>query len=100
MITTKDVKLKETKDKKLTMLTTGNVKPIEFVIKGKASPVDKRMITTSNVDQFQRDLIARRKKYEAKMKADARKAKKIAAAATEKAKATKPTATRDSGRDE
>lgn len=57
MITTKGVKLKEIKDKKLTILTTGDVKPIEFVVKGQANPMDKRMITTSNVDQFQRDLI-------------------------------------------
>jgi len=79
MITTKDIKLKETKDEKLTMLTTGKVKPVEFVIKGKGKPRERQMITTSNVDQYQRDLIEDRKKYEAKMKADAKKAKKLAA---------------------
>ena len=104
MITTEGVKLKETKDKKLTMLTTGEVKPIEFVVKGQVSPVDKRMVTTSNVDQFQRDLIKERKKHAAKMKAAAKKAKKVAAAIAKKAaaeaKRQKPTGTRDSGRDE
>ena len=79
MITTKDVKLKETKDEKLTMLTTGKVKPVEFVIKGKGKPREKQIITTSNVNQYQEDLIKEQKKYEAKMKADVKKAKKLAA---------------------
>lgn len=83
MITTRDVKLKETKDEKLTMLTTGKVKPVEFVIEGKGKPREKQIITTSNVNQYQEDLIKERKKYEAKMKADAKKVKKLA---TKKAK--------------
>ena len=107
MITTKDVNLKETKDEKLTMLTTGGVKPIEFVVKGQASPVDKRMVTTSNVDQFRRDLIKERKKYEAKAKAVTERAKKITAAIAKKAKVEAAamekkknlTGTKDSGRD-
>jgi len=76
MITTKDVKLKETKDEKLTMLTTGKVKPVEFVIKGKAKPREKQIITTSNVDQYQKDLAKGRRKYEARMRADAKRAEK------------------------
>lgn len=95
MITTKDVKLKETKDTKLTKLTTGEIKPIEFVDKGKGKPFDKRMITTSNVDQFQRDLAKERKKSLDKKRRDDRQARKLA-----KETKKKPTATRDSGRDE
>ena len=76
MITTKDVKLKETKNEKLTMLTTGKVKPVEFVIKGKGKPKSGQTITTSNVDQYQRDLAKGRRKYEARMRADAKRAEK------------------------
>jgi len=79
MITTKDVKIKDQELKKLTIISTGDVKPREFIIKGKGKPIEKQMITTSNVDQYRRDLIEGRKKYEAKMKANARKVKKLAA---------------------
>lgn len=54
MITTRDVKTKEERTEKLTILTTGKHKPKEFVIKGKGKPRDKRMITTSNVEEFQK----------------------------------------------
>ena len=66
MITTADVKLKESKGKKLTIMTTDDNKPVEFNVKGKPAPPDGRMITTSNVDQFQRRL--KKKKTKTKKK--------------------------------
>jgi len=66
MITTADVKLKESKGKKLTIMTTDDNKPVEFNIKGKPTPPDGQMITTSNVDQFQRRL--KKKKTKTKKK--------------------------------
>ena len=74
MITTADVKIKETKDKKLTIMTTDDNKPVEFNPKGKPAPMDTRMITTSNVDQHKRQLAKDMKKIEAKKKKE--KAKK------------------------
>ena len=62
MITTKDVKNKDTKPEKLTILTTGKHKPEEFITKGKPKPRDKRMITTSNVEEFQKELKKKEKK--------------------------------------
>ncbi len=56
MITTKDVKTKDTKGEKLTSIQTGNVKPDEFIIKGREKQRDNRMITTSNVEKFQKEL--------------------------------------------
>ena len=52
MITTNDIKIKDQEPKKLTIISTGDVKPKEFVIKGKGKPRSEQMITTSNVDQF------------------------------------------------
>lgn len=71
MITSKDVKTKDTKPEKLTIIQTGKVKPKGFIVKGKSKPRDKRIITTSNVEEYQKKL-----------------------------KRRKPTGTKDSGRDE
>lgn len=71
MLTTNDIKLKDTKPEKLTIIQTGRVKPKGFIVKGKSKPRDKRIVTTSNVEEYQRKL-----------------------------KRKKPTGTRDSGRDE
>lgn len=54
MITTRDVKTKDAKDEKLTIITTGKVKPKEFALKGKGRDRDKTVITTSNIEQFQK----------------------------------------------
>lgn len=61
MITTKDVKTKDAKPEKLTILTTGKHKPKEFAVTGNPKPRDKRMITTSNVEEFQKKLRKRKK---------------------------------------
>ncbi|MCK4793145.1 MAG: hypothetical protein KAV87_55960 [Desulfobacteraceae bacterium] len=52
MITTNDIKIKDQEPKKLTIISTGDIKPKEFVIKGKGKPHSKQTITTSNVDEF------------------------------------------------
>ena len=54
MITTKDIKTKETKPEKLTIISTNKVSPKEFEPKGKPSPPDKTIITTGNVEKFQK----------------------------------------------
>lgn len=54
MLTTKDVKIKETKPEKLTIIQTGNVKPKQFNPKGKPKPRNKMIITTSNVEEYQK----------------------------------------------
>lgn len=54
MITTKDVKTKEGKDEKLGILTSGKVKPKDFNPKGKPKLRNKTIITTSNVEEFQK----------------------------------------------
>lgn len=54
MITTKDVKTKEAKPEKLTVVTTGKFKPKEFDPKGKPTVRDRRIITTSNVEEFKK----------------------------------------------
>jgi len=80
MITTKDIKTKDVKEEKLTILTTGKHKPQEFIPKGNPKPRDKRMITTSNVEQFQRERLLSEEKL-------AKKARKDKAEAEKKAKA-------------
>jgi len=62
MITTKDVKTKDTKPEKLTILTTGKHKPRGFAATGKPRTRDKRIITTSNVEEFQQKLKKGKKK--------------------------------------
>lgn len=52
MITTNDIKIKDQESKKLTIISTGDIKPKEFVIKGKGKPRSEQLITTSNVDEF------------------------------------------------
>jgi len=52
MITTNDIKIKDQEPKKLTIISSGDVKPKQFVIKDKSKSRDKRIITTSNVDEF------------------------------------------------
>lgn len=99
MITTADVKLKETKDKKLTILTTDDNKPAEFNIKGKPAPMDGRMITTSNVDQFKKELEKDTKKVADKKKKLDQMAKKLAKEVTVKKKELKVPFS-DPGRDE
>lgn len=87
MITTKDAKVKVARpDEKLAILTTGQHKPKEFIIKGKAKPRDKRMITTGNVEQFQRELppSEEEKKFAMKAKMDKLRAAKAAKAAAKK----------------
>lgn len=91
MITTKDVKTKDTKPEKLTILTTGKHKPKEFVIAGGAKPRDKRMITTSNVEQFQRE----QKLLSDEEKKFAAKAKRAIAARARKEKAEKAKVEKD-----
>ena len=68
MLTTKDIKIKETKLEELTILSTsrisekgkkkkrhiGNIEPKQFEPKGKPSPPDKTIITTGNVEKFQK----------------------------------------------
>lgn len=61
MITTKDVKLKDTKPERLTIIQTGKVKPKGFVVKGNPKPRDKRIITTGNVEEFQKKLKKRKR---------------------------------------
>lgn len=80
MITTADVKLKEEKDTKVTILTTDDNHPAEFVVKGKPKKPDERMITTSNVDQRKRELMKEMKKAVDKQKREAAKARKLAKA--------------------
>ena len=52
MITTNDIKIKDQKPEKLTIISTGDVKPKEFVVKGKGKALSTQMITTGNVDKF------------------------------------------------
>ena len=76
MITTKDIKTKDEKEEKLTIMTTGQHKPKEFIVTGKEKPRDKRMITTGNVEQFQKELLLadeEEKKFAAKAKKAAKK---------------------------
>lgn len=54
MLTTNDVKTKDTKPEKLTIIQTGKVKPKGFIVRGKSKPRDKRTITTGNVESFKR----------------------------------------------
>jgi len=55
MLTTNDIKTKETKPEKLKIITVNKVKPKEFELKGKPKPRDKTIITTSNVEKFQKN---------------------------------------------
>ena len=69
MITTKDVKTKERKPKKLNIITTGKVKPKEFNPKGKSAARNPNIITTSNVEKYQKiqkDALKRKEKKEKK----------------------------------
>ena len=54
MITTNDIKTKEIKPEKLTIISTGKIKPKGFNIKGKGKPKDKTIITTGNIEKFQK----------------------------------------------
>lgn len=54
MLTTKDIKTKEVKDERVKILTSGKVKSKEFNPKGKPKPRNKTMITTSNIEEFQK----------------------------------------------
>jgi len=54
MITTNDIKTKETKPEKLNIITTGKFRPKEFNPKGKGKPRDKTIITTGNIEKFQK----------------------------------------------
>jgi len=67
MITTNDIKIKDQKPEKLTIISTGDVKPKEFVVKGKGKALSTQMITTSNVDKFKH---APRKAVEEKLTVD------------------------------
>ena len=85
MITTRDIKIKDAKPEKLTILTTGKHRPKGFAITGKAKPRDKRMITTSNVEQFQK-----KKSPSKEEKAFAMKARMEKVRAGKKEKAPRP----------
>lgn len=52
MITTNDIKIKDQEPKKLTIISTGDIKPQQFAIKGKGKLRSDQVITTSNVDKF------------------------------------------------
>lgn len=55
MITTKDShKIKERKDEKLTIISTDDVKPVEFTPKGKPAEPNEMMVTTSNYEDLKR----------------------------------------------
>jgi len=54
MITTNDIKIKETKPEKLTIISTDKINPKKFNIKGKPKLRDKTIITTGNVEEFQK----------------------------------------------
>lgn len=54
MITTNDIKTKDMKPEKLTIVQTGKTKPKEFNPKGKGKPRNKIIITTSNVKELQK----------------------------------------------
>ena len=86
MITTKDITIKDQEPKKLTIISTGDVKPKDFVIKGKGKPQSKQVITTSNVEDKktplnadQEKIIADIKKEQARVKEEQKKTKKLEA---------------------
>ena len=78
MITTRNIKTKETMNEKVTIITTGGVKPQLFNPRGKSKPFDERMITTSNVAQRKRELEKDMKRIEDKRKKDEKKDEKKA----------------------
>lgn len=102
MITTADVKIKEEKDKKVTILTSDDNKPAEFIVKGNPAKPNEQMITTSNVDQRKRELAKDLKKASDKQKRAAAKLRKDAREEEAKKKKSKPKdlSFSDSGRDE
>lgn len=102
MITTADVKLKEEKDKKVTILTTDENKPAEFIVKGKPKKPNEQMVTTSNVEQRKRELMKDMKKASDKQKREEAKLRKLAREEEAKAKKSRPKDLpfSDPGRDE
>ncbi len=115
MITTKDVKIKDQAPEKLTILSTGDIEPKDFVIKGKGKPKIEQIITTGNVKDKANPLTEDMKKTVAdikkaqktiadlvkentKLKAKAGAEKKTKP--KKKKKEKKATGTKDLGRDE
>lgn len=77
MLTTNTTKVKERsqKDVKLSMITTGETQPKGFKLKGKGKPKSNRIITTGNIEGYQKI----RKQQLAKEKAAAKiRQKKLA----------------------
>ncbi len=88
MITTNDIKVKDNEPvKKLTIISSNDIKPSEFVVKGKGKAHSGQIITTSNVDSF---------KHTPREKKPVKKEK----VKTTPKKKDEPTGTKDSGRDE
>jgi len=54
MLTTNDIKIKEAKPEKLTIISTDKISPKEFKLKGKPALRNKTIITTGNVEEFQK----------------------------------------------
>ena len=52
MIKTSNIELKETKTRKLKMITTKTVDTTAFKVKGKPRPKDNTVITTANYEKF------------------------------------------------
>ena len=69
MITTEDIKIKDQEPKKLTIISTGDVEPKGFVIKGKGKKKSEQIITTGNIEDEKRPLTADQKKVVAGIKA-------------------------------
>ena len=61
MITTKDIKIKDTKPERVGILTSNVVKPKGFKVKGKPARRNPAIITTSNVEEY-------RERYKKEMK--------------------------------
>lgn len=86
MITTNDIKIKDQEPAKLTIISTGDVEPKGFVIKGKGKKKSEQVITTSNVEDKkipltvdQKKTVADIKKEQARVKEEQKKTRKLEA---------------------
>lgn len=86
MITTKDVKVKDQAPEKLIILSTGDIQPKKFEIKGKGKPKIEQTITTSTIKEKVGPLTEEQKKTrddikkeQARVKAEQKKTKKLEA---------------------